>query len=35
MEGLAKRMVETSGINNEKSWEVARRQVKDFFLHKI
>jgi hypothetical protein len=35
MEGLAKRMVETSGINSERSWEVARRQVQDFFLHKI
>lgn len=35
MEGLAKRMVETSGISSERSWEVARRQVQDFFLHKI
>ncbi len=35
MEGLAKRMVETSGIDSEKSREVARRQVQDFLLHKI
>lgn len=35
MEGLAKRMVETSGISSEGSWEVARRQVQDFFLHMI
>ena len=33
-EGLAKRIVETSGIKSEKSWEIARRQVQDFFLHK-
>jgi hypothetical protein len=35
MERLAKRMVETSGISSGRSWEVARRQVQDFFLHKI
>lgn len=34
MEGMAKRMVETSGISSERSREIARRQVQDFFLNK-
>lgn len=35
LEGLVERMVKTSGIRSRPAWEFARRQVQDFFLHKL